>query len=169
MFADLWARPRLSPCDRSLNMSSAVVRGGSTAQTRGHFNRALDNGVTLAELGETITYFGWSNALLPVADTREVFMGRGIVAAALVASPTVPLAVTQYRELVDSPSVDVNVRPARHALANYTDRISMADLTPRSQLALRNRSLAVVAIKVPGVRLPKAVLAFSDVDVPPLG
>lgn len=80
LFADVWARPGLSPRDRSLVTVSALVAGGHAAQMRAHFTRALDNGVTSSELGETIThlafYTGWPNAMSAVPVLKGVFDDR---------------------------------------------------------------------------------------------
>jgi 4-carboxymuconolactone decarboxylase len=46
--------------------------------------RALDNGVTPAEIPEVIThlalYSGWANAMSAVAVTKDVFTERGVTA-----------------------------------------------------------------------------------------
>lgn len=154
LFADVWARPDLSPRDRSLITVSALVAGGHTAQMRGHFNRALDNGITPVELGETIThlafYAGWPNAMSSVAVAREVFAARGIAADALLSPPAEPLAVDETRETARAASVDANVRPTVSALADYTDRVLFADLWLRPQIAPRDRSLVTVAALIAG-------------------
>ena len=76
LFADVWERPGLSPRDRSLITVAALVSGGNTQQLSGHIARALQNGVTPAELGEAMThlafYTGWPRALSAVAVAREV-------------------------------------------------------------------------------------------------
>ena len=41
LFGDIWARPELSPRDRSLITVAALVAGGNTEQLRGHLDRAL--------------------------------------------------------------------------------------------------------------------------------
>ena len=77
LFGDVWARPELSPRDRSLVTVAALVAGGNTEQLAGHLNRALENGLTEAELAEVIThlafYAGWPWALSAVRVARDVF------------------------------------------------------------------------------------------------
>ena len=77
LFGDVWARPELSPRDRSLVTVAALVAGGNTEQLAGHLNRALENGLTEAELAEVIThlafYAGWPRALSAVRVARDVF------------------------------------------------------------------------------------------------
>ncbi|GGE02884.1 4-carboxymuconolactone decarboxylase [Aureimonas endophytica] len=154
LFADVWARPGLSPRDRSLITVAALMAGSHTAQMRGHLGRALDNGVTPVELGETIThlafYAGWPNAMSSVTVAREVFAARGIAADALLTNATAPLAIDQAQEQARAASVDANVRPTTPALADYTDRVLFADLWLRPQLAPRDRSLVTVAALIAG-------------------
>ena len=77
LFGDVWARPELSPRDRSLVTVAALVAGGNTEQLAGHLHRARENGVTEAELAEVIThlafYAGWPRALSAVRVARDVF------------------------------------------------------------------------------------------------
>jgi 4-carboxymuconolactone decarboxylase len=80
VFGDIWERPELSKRDRSLITVSALVSGGNVEQLTGHLNRALDNGVTKAELSELIThlafYAGWPKAMSAVGIARKVFAER---------------------------------------------------------------------------------------------
>jgi 4-carboxymuconolactone decarboxylase len=77
LYGDVWARPQLSPRDRSLVTISALVAMNRPAQLRSHLARARDNGVTEDEIAETIThlafYAGWPNAVTAVGVAREVF------------------------------------------------------------------------------------------------
>ena len=77
LFGDVWARPELSPRERSLVTVAALVANGNTEQLAGHLNRARENGVTEAELAEVIThlafYAGWPRAMSAVRVAREVF------------------------------------------------------------------------------------------------
>ena len=77
LFGDVWARPELSPRDRSLITCAALVAGGNTEQLRSHLARALDNGLTETELKEAIThlafYAGWPRAMSATTVAKEVF------------------------------------------------------------------------------------------------
>ncbi len=77
LFGDVWARPELSPRDRSLITCAALVTNGSTEQLRGHLARARDNGLSETELVEAIThlafYAGWPRAMSAAAVARDVF------------------------------------------------------------------------------------------------
>lgn len=76
LFGDIWARPELSPRDRSLITVAALVTGGNTEQLRGHLERARQNGVTDDELKEVIIhlafYAGWPKAMSAVLVAKDV-------------------------------------------------------------------------------------------------
>src|SRR5437870_1317592 len=63
LFGDVWERAELSKRDRSLVTVAALITGGNSEQLPFHLQRAKENGVTEAELIETIThlafYSGW--------------------------------------------------------------------------------------------------------------
>jgi 4-carboxymuconolactone decarboxylase len=77
LFGDVWARPQLSPRDRSLVTISALIAMNRPDQLRSHLARARDNGVTEEEIVESIThlafYAGWPSAVTAVTVAREVF------------------------------------------------------------------------------------------------
>jgi len=76
LFGDVWARPQLSPRDRSLVTVSALVAMNRPDQLRSHLVRARDNGVTEDEIVESIThlafYAGWPSAMTAVTVAKEV-------------------------------------------------------------------------------------------------
>ncbi len=77
LFGDVWARPQLSPRDRSLVTISALIAMNRPDQLRSHLVRARDNGLTEEQVVETIThlafYAGWPSAVTAVTVAREVF------------------------------------------------------------------------------------------------
>jgi 4-carboxymuconolactone decarboxylase len=77
LFEDVWNRPGLAARDRSLITVATLIAGGDTAQLRFHLGRAVENGVTEAELIETIThlafYAGWPKAMSAAAVAKELF------------------------------------------------------------------------------------------------
>jgi 4-carboxymuconolactone decarboxylase len=77
LFGEVWARPQLSPRDRSLVTVSALIAMNRPDQLRPHLLRARENGVTQDELIETIThlafYSGWPNAITAINVAKEVF------------------------------------------------------------------------------------------------
>ena len=81
LFGDVWERPELSKRDRSLITCAALVAMQRPDQLRFHLGRALQNGVTQAELSELIThlafYSGWPNAMTAATVAKDVFEKRG--------------------------------------------------------------------------------------------
>ena len=81
LFGDVWARPELSPRDRSLVTCAALVTNGSIEQLRGHLGRARHNGLSETELKEMIThlafYAGWPRAISPITLAKELFTEPG--------------------------------------------------------------------------------------------
>ena len=77
LFGDVWARPGLSPRDRSLVTVSALIAMNRPDQLRGHLARARQNGLSDAELIEATThlafYAGWPSAVTAIGVAREVF------------------------------------------------------------------------------------------------
>lgn len=77
LFGDVWARPELSPRDRSLVTVAALIANGNTEQLSGHLLRARENGLSENELAEVIIhlafYAGWPRAMSAVRVAREVF------------------------------------------------------------------------------------------------
>jgi len=77
LYADVWERPELSKRDRSLITVAALVAMNRPAQLKSHLGLAVKNGVTEAELIETIThlafYAGWPNSVTAVMTAKEVF------------------------------------------------------------------------------------------------
>jgi 4-carboxymuconolactone decarboxylase len=83
IYGDIWERPELSKRDRSLVVVATLLATYRPEQLRGHLARALDNGVTKAEIAEVIThlafYAGWPAAVTARGIAMEVFEERGLV------------------------------------------------------------------------------------------
>ena len=79
LFGDVWARPELSPRDRSLITVAALVANGNTEQLPGHLSRARENGVSDEELKEAIIhlafYAGWPRAMSAIGIAKKLFDG----------------------------------------------------------------------------------------------
>jgi 4-carboxymuconolactone decarboxylase len=79
LFGDVWERKGLSKRDRSLITCAALIALNRTEQQVGHFQRALNNGVTKDELLEVIThlafYGGWPVAMSAAQTAKKVFEG----------------------------------------------------------------------------------------------
>ncbi len=66
LYPKVWSDPALSPRDRSLVTVAALIAGGHFDELPAHLRRAVDNGVTHAELSAAITHLGFY-AGLPAA------------------------------------------------------------------------------------------------------
>src|SRR6266550_9576416 len=77
LFGDVWERAELSKRDRSFITVAALIAGGNSEQLPFHLQRAKENGVTEAELIETIThlafYSGWPKAMSAITVAKEIF------------------------------------------------------------------------------------------------
>ena len=77
VYGDVWERAELSKRDRSLITVAALVAMNREEQLRGHMGRALDNGVTRAEIAELVThlafYSGWPTAMSAARVAKDVF------------------------------------------------------------------------------------------------
>lgn len=67
LFGDIWNRPQLSPRERSIATVAALTALYRLEQLPFHLQKAIDNGLAVAELGELIThlafYAGWPAAV----------------------------------------------------------------------------------------------------------
>lgn len=77
LYGDIWARPGLSPRDRSLVTVSALIAMNRPDQLRSHMALARQNGLSQDELIETVThlafYAGWPSAVSAATMAKDVF------------------------------------------------------------------------------------------------
>jgi 4-carboxymuconolactone decarboxylase len=77
LFGQVWARPQLSPKERSLVTVAALTTSGNTDQLLFHLGLAKENGATEEELIEAIIhlafYAGWPKAMSAMAVAKQVF------------------------------------------------------------------------------------------------
>ena len=142
LFGDMWKRDALRPRDRSLVTVSALIATGKTAQLTGHLGRALDNGLTPAEVSAVLAhlafYVGWPNAVSAVTVVDEVFTRRGLK----VAEPASQDGSASEARTVGSEPSGAEVAPK---LAALTRSVLEGDVWRRTDLSPRDRSLATVA------------------------
>lgn len=147
LFGEVWERAELTPRDRSLITVSAIVSTGRTVQIGAHVRRALNNGVTPAEIGELIThlafYSGWPNAISAVMETKKVFDERCV--APVTDSDAARIELEVSAEAARTASVNAGVAPTAPALADLTNRVLFGDLWQRPDLSARDRSLVTMA------------------------
>ncbi|KFD27896.1 4-carboxymuconolactone decarboxylase [Sphingobium yanoikuyae] len=77
LFGEVWADPALSPRDRSLITITSLISLYRGNELPFHLQRALDNGLTRAEIIATIThlafYAGWPPAMTALGIARKLF------------------------------------------------------------------------------------------------
>lgn len=148
----VWKRPALSPRDRSVVTLSTLIARSQTIEMRFHFERALDNGVTPAELSEIIThlafYSGWGNATAAAAELKTVFANRGVGPDQLPAADSKLLPLDDEAEAKRVAAVKQNVGPVAPHLEQDTTDVLFRDLWLRPDLKPRDRSLVTVSALV---------------------
>jgi 4-carboxymuconolactone decarboxylase len=152
LMGDLWTRPGLSPRDRSLVTVSALITNNQTVEMPYYLNMALDNGLTAAEVSETIThlafYAGWPNAMSAVAVARDVLAQKGIGTEQLPVADAELLPLDESAEAQRQTSNDANYGAVAPGVLQYTTDVVFRDLWLRPGLAPRDRSLVTVAALV---------------------
>ncbi|MBT6056486.1 MAG: carboxymuconolactone decarboxylase family protein, partial [Gammaproteobacteria bacterium] len=85
VYGDIWERPGLSARDRSMITVAVNQALYATYELRLHMGRALDNGVTQAEISEiiahTLWYSGFPTGVNAARVAAEVFAERGLPAS----------------------------------------------------------------------------------------
>jgi 4-carboxymuconolactone decarboxylase len=145
----LWKRPGLSPRDRSLVTLSGVIASGQTILIEPQMRRAIDNGLTPAELSEIIThlafYAGWGRAMEAVESAKTLFAARGVDAAQLPPATPQLLPLDEKAEAARAAAVEKNTGPASPSLVRDTTDVLFRDLWLRPDLKPRDRSLVTVS------------------------
>lgn len=139
LFGEVWESPDLTPRDRSLVTVTTLISTGKFAQVGSHTRRALDNGVTPEEIGETITqlafYTGWPNAISSVFEVEKVFDERGVDGISDATKLPAELALDADAEAARRRNVDTSISPVLPRLGQYTNEALFSDLWLRPQLS----------------------------------
>lgn len=145
----MWKRKELSPRDRSVVTVAALIARIQTIEMSYHFAFALDNGVTPAELSETIAhlafYAGWANAMAAVAVAKDVFRHRGITVEQLPPAKAKLLPLNEKAEKQRATQVEDNFGAVSPGLVQNTTDLLFRELWLRPALAPRDRSLVTVS------------------------
>jgi 4-carboxymuconolactone decarboxylase len=145
---DLWKRPDLSPRDRSLVTVSALITRHQAGTMPTELERALDNGVTPAELSEVVThlafYTGWGNAMSAVVEAHKVFARRAIGTDTLPSADGARLPLDPAAEARRAAAVEQSTGSVSPGLVHFTGQVLFHDLWLRPALAPRDRSLVTV-------------------------
>ena len=149
LYGGVWQRGDLSARDRSIVTVASLIARGQAADMAAEFARALDNGVTPAELSETIThlafYTGWPNAMAAVAVAEKAFAGRGISVDRLPAADPDLLPLDEAEEERRERFVQERFGDVSKGVVDNTRDLLFLDLWLRPALAPRDRSLVTVS------------------------
>ncbi|TCM48409.1 4-carboxymuconolactone decarboxylase [Rhizobium sp. PP-F2F-G48] len=147
--SDLWSRSGLSARDRSIVTVAALIARNQTIGLPHYANKALDSGVSAAELSEIVThlafYSGWSNAFFAVDIIKDIFADRGITAEQLPDASPELLPLNEEAEAKRATGVQANFGEVSPGVVHYTGEVLFKNLWLRPGLAPRDRSLTTVA------------------------
>ncbi|NTI51664.1 carboxymuconolactone decarboxylase family protein [Agrobacterium rhizogenes] len=152
VIGDLWSRSGLSARDRSIVTVAALIARNQTIGLRHYVNKALDSGVSAAEVSEIVThlafYTGWSNAFFAVEIVKDIFTERGISADQLPEASPQLLPLNEEVETKRATGVQANFGDVSPGVVHYTAEILFKNLWLRPGLAPRDRRLVTVAALV---------------------
>jgi 4-carboxymuconolactone decarboxylase len=142
LYGDIWERPGLSARDRSMITVAVNQALYATNELKLHMGRALDNGVTQAEIAEIIAhvlwYSGFPTGVNAARVAAEVFEERGLPASPPGASGR---QVPEEMEL-EFPGAF----PQTPYLRDMLNQLVYAETWRRPELSPRDRSLITVAV-----------------------
>lgn len=145
---ELWNDDSLSRRDRGLVTIAVLISNGQTKELGRSTDRALDDGLSAAEISETVThlafYTGWQNAKAAVPVIAEVFDEHGIGADQLPERDPDLLPQDQKAEQAREESVQEQYGSVSQGVVDDTDDVLFDDLWLRPDLKPRDRSLITV-------------------------
>jgi 4-carboxymuconolactone decarboxylase len=148
VLGELWSRPDLSLRDRSVVTVAALIARNQAVEMPFYFERALDSGVTPAELSEIVThlafYSGFPNAMAAMVVAKDVFAQHGIGVDQLPRASPDLLPQDGAAEAAREKTVRETVGPVSQGVVDYTDML-FDDVWQRPGLAPRDRSLVTVS------------------------
>jgi 4-carboxymuconolactone decarboxylase len=144
----LWKNDILTARDRSLVTVAAMIQRGQPIELAYQIGLALDNGVTAAEVSETIAqlsfYSGWGNGTNAVDVAAQIFADRGIDPDQLADANEDLMPLDEPVEANRIAAVEGLVGPAFSRLADFTTQVLFRDLWLRPALSPRDRSLVTI-------------------------
>jgi 4-carboxymuconolactone decarboxylase len=145
---DLWKNDILTARDRSLVTVAAMIQRGQPIELAYQIGLALDNGVTAAEVSETIAqlsfYSGWGNGTNAVDVAAQIFADRGIDPDQFADANEDLMPLDEPVEANRIAAVEGLVGPAFSRLADFTTQVLFRDLWLRPALSPRDRSLVTM-------------------------
>ena len=142
LYGDIWERPGLSVRDRSMITVAVNQALYATNELRLHMGRALDNGVTQAEISEIIAhvlwYSGFPTGVNAARVAAEVFEERGL--------PVTPPGASSRQPPVDPELEFPGAFPQTPYLRDMLNQLVYAETWKREELSPRDRSMITVAV-----------------------
>ena len=142
VYGDIWERPGLSARDRSMITVAVNQALYATYELRLHMGRALDNGVTQAEISEiiahTLWYSGFPTGVNAARVAAEVFEERGL--------PARPPGASSRQPPVDPELEFPGAFQQTPYLADLLNQVVYAETWKREELSPRDRSMITVAV-----------------------
>ncbi len=142
VYGDLWERPGLSARDRSMITVAVTQAIYATNELRLHMGRALDNGVTQAEISEIIAhvlwYSGFPTGVNAARVAAEVFEERGL--------PNTPPGASPRQAPTDPDLEFPGAFPQTPYLRDLLNQVVYAETWRRPELSPRDRSMITVAV-----------------------
>ena len=129
LYAETWKRTELSPRDRSMITVAVGTALYASSEVRYHVGRALNNGVTQDEISEIITHVTFYSGFPTGVNASRVAAG-----------------VFEARDL----PVKNGRFPGAPYLEDLIDGLVYGETWSRSQLSVRDRSLATIAVTLAG-------------------
>lgn len=144
----VWKRTQLALRDRSLVTITALIVRGYGASLDPELERALDNGVTPAEISETVLhlafYAGLGSAENALPAVERVFAARVIPADSLPGRDVELLSQNDEGEAARVDAVAGLLGDAAPGLAEFTTEPLFSEIWLRPDLAPRDRSLVTI-------------------------
>ncbi|MFE4057243.1 carboxymuconolactone decarboxylase family protein [Streptomyces sp. NPDC059096] len=144
----LWNNDSLSRRDRGLITLAVLISNGQTSELGRYTDRALNDGLTAAEISETVTqlafYSGLQNAKAAVPAIAKVFAAHGIKVDQLPERNPELLPQDQEAEQAREERVQEQYGSVSQGVVDDTDDVLFDDLWLRPDLKPRDRSLVTV-------------------------
>ena len=135
----VWSRPELSARDRSIVTVATLIARLQTLGMQHYFPKALESGVTPAELSEIIThlafYSGWPNAFQAVDVLQGIFAERGVTEDQLPDVSPELLPLNEEAEAKRATQVQSNFGETSQGVVENTTNFLFRDLWLRPALA----------------------------------
>lgn len=142
VYGDIWERPGLSLRDRSMITVAVNQALYATNELRLHMGRALDNGITQAELSEIIAhvlwYAGFPTGVNAARVAAEVFAQRGL--------PAIPPGASARQPSMDPELEFPEAFPQTPYVRDLLNQVVYAETWKRTELSPRDRSMITVAV-----------------------